>query len=83
MIKQDRGETTSRGDSNVKLSELALLTMVIIEMLSEETGVSYDDITLDLEKSIQVNRLVKKGMSVEEAIEVTGLNVENIIKDEK
>ena len=83
MIKQDRGRTTSRGKSNVKLSELALLTVVTIETISEETGVPYDDVVSELEKFVQANRLVKKGMSIEEAVEVMGLNIENIIEDEK
>ena len=81
MIKQDRGETTSSGDSNIKLSELALLTVVMIETLSEETGVPYDDIASDLEKSVRVNKLTRAGMPIEDAIEVVGLGVRAVIEE--
>jgi len=81
MIKQDRGETTSSGDSNIKLSELALLTVVMIETLSEETGVPYDDIASDLEKSVRVNKLTRAGMPIEDAIEVVGLEVKAVVEE--
>jgi len=81
MIKQERDETTSSGESNMKLSELALLTLVIIESLSKETGVSYDDIASDLEKIVRINKLVRAGMPIDDAIEVVGLEVIAVIEE--
>ena len=72
MIKQDKGESTRSGGPDLNMSELALLTIVIQEEICETTSMTVEQFDADIASSIRVNRLIRAGMSPEEALEVSG-----------
>ena len=73
MIKQDKGETTKSGEMNLNLSELALLTIVIQEEICEAADMTVEEFDTNLAASINTYRLSRAGMTVKEALEVSGL----------
>ena len=73
MISQDKGTSKRSGGTSLNMSELALLTIIIQEETCEAAGISVEEFDAYLAASISTNRLVRAGMDIEEAMEVSGL----------
>ena len=82
MIQQSKTETQIDGNISMVTNELALLTVVLLEKAAEETGQDYNDVKAYHEKVVWMNELTRKGMSIEDALDVAGLT-DKIAKIEK
>jgi len=58
---------------NLNLSELALLTIVIQEEICEAADMTVEEFDTNLAAGINTYRLSRAGMTVKEALEVSGL----------
>jgi len=73
MIKQTEGKTERIGDASLQMSELALLTIIIQEEICKETGISLEAFESNLTDNITTYRLSRAGMSIKDALDITGL----------
>ena len=70
MIKQDRGSCTIEGNPSLIINEAASVVLNVAQSVSENTGVSEEDVLAQIQQAIQINILIAAGMSIDDAIEI-------------
>ncbi len=70
MIKQDKGNCTLEGTPQLIINEAASVVLNVATSIFENTGVSEKNVLAQIQQAIQINILVKSGMSIDDAIEI-------------